>query len=243
MPIIIIFYEFRLSRSVSAALNRAAVERFGGIRRLVSLTNRAHLFRRRSQWEAVLLISLGQTLACVKCLQNQHWRRPRALVNICVCSCVSVCVCMCICTHKTYSVLGYKCVSVFACALKKIYLSVYLITFHFYFFSWQSCEHRASLHKGKAGRGVCIYLTDAYPDPQRRGHKHSHPGSFAGSHGSRAVRQQSAGVIVWKVSGHALWRSAARTHVFFNKTFNLKPLFLLDHGILIKYAINLESPL
>lgn len=123
---------------------------------------------------------------------------------MCVFLCKCVCVCMCICTHKTYSVLGYKCVSVFACALKKIYLSVYLITFHFYFFSWQSCEHRASLHKGKAGRGVCIYLTDAYPDPQRRGHKHSHPGSFAGSHGSRAVRQQSAGVIVWKVSGHAL---------------------------------------
>lgn len=54
------------------------------------LAKRAHLFRRRSQWEAVLLISLGQTLACVKCLQNQHWRGPRALVDICVCSSVRI---------------------------------------------------------------------------------------------------------------------------------------------------------
>lgn len=136
----------------------------------------------------------------MKCLQNQHWRRPRALVNICVCSCVSVCVHMFTQNLLCNRIQMCECL----CMCIKENLSVYLITFHFYFFSWQSCEHRASLHKGKAGRGVCIYLTDAYPDPQRRGHKHSHPGSFAGSHGSRAVRQQSAGVIVWKVSGHAL---------------------------------------
>lgn len=47
--------------------------------------NRAHLFHRRSQREAALLISFGQTLACVKCLQNQQWRWPRALVDIYVC--------------------------------------------------------------------------------------------------------------------------------------------------------------
>lgn len=91
--------------SRSAALSRV-VEGFWGIRRVVFLTNRAHLFHRRSQWEAVLLISLGQTLACVKCLQNQYWRGPRALVDICVCFCVSVCeyvrmqmcvlICMCL---------------------------------------------------------------------------------------------------------------------------------------------------
>lgn len=65
----------------------AAAAGSGGITRLVFLlAKRAHLFCRRSQWEAVLLISLGQTLACVKCLQNQHWQQPRALVDICVCS-------------------------------------------------------------------------------------------------------------------------------------------------------------
>lgn len=70
-----------------------------------------------------------------------------------------------------------------------------------WFSSWQPGEHGASLHQGEARRGVSIYLTDAYPDPQRRGHQYSHPGSVAGSYGSCPVSQQSPGVTVWKVSG------------------------------------------
>lgn len=171
------------------------------------LTKRAHLFRRRSQWEAVLLISLGQTLACVKCLQNQHWRGPRALVDICVCSSVRIY------THA--QTLLYRLTFVFVCRKTvgksplceklavHLRLSVCPDRYQFIsclFSSWKSGEHRASVHQGEARRRDSIYLADAYPDPQKRGHQYSYPGSLAGSHGSCPLRQQGPGVTIWKVS-------------------------------------------
>lgn len=154
---------------------------FGGITRLVFLlAKRAHLFCRRSQWEAVLLISLGQTLACVKCLQNQHWQEPRALVDICVCSSTSI--------YTLAQTLLYHfklCVDGFSgtCSRKMNVLSkekhIYcapLLTprplkIHLCFFSsWQSGEHRASVHQGETGRRDSIYLADANPDPEKGGH-------------------------------------------------------------------------
>lgn len=85
--------------------------------------------------------------------------------------------------------------------MKSIYpSSQFIYPLRSLFSSWQSCQHGASLHQGEAGRGVSIYLTDAHPDPQRRGHQYSDPGGFAGSHGGRPVRQQGPGVAVWKVS-------------------------------------------
>lgn len=108
--------------------------------------------------------------------------------------------------------------------------------------SWQSGQHGASLHQGEAGRGVSIYLTDAHPDPQRRGHQYSYPGGFAGSHGGRPVRQQGPGVAVWKVSGTAGDVTRKRFLVVSDyQSLTIVFLSLADLGILTKYAINQES--
>lgn len=64
-------------------------------------------------------------------------------------------------------------------------LKIHLLCFS----SWQSGEHRASVHQGEARRRDSIYLADANPDAQKGGHQYSHPGSSAGSHGSRSLGQ------------------------------------------------------
>lgn len=81
-------------------------------------------------------------------------------MHVCGCSRESVCVRV---ARKT--LMGCKFVLFNLC---EEYLQIFL--FLSMLSSWQSGEHRASVHQGEAGRGVSVYLTDAHPDPQRRGH-------------------------------------------------------------------------